>query len=127
LREIFLKTGLHKADIAVQAGIRSVVPDPNRKLASKLKPKELRITSLVAQGLLYRQIAPILGTTEQVIKNSVKVVLDKTGADDRADLAIIYITKIKPALESQSHHGGAGIAPFRPLTGSECPMVQLTT
>jgi DNA-binding NarL/FixJ family response regulator len=56
-----------------------------------LKPKEIRIVALIIQGCSNREIALRLKTTEQVIKNCLRSIFDKTGVSDRLELALFII------------------------------------
>ena len=57
----------------------------------RLTPKEMEIVALIVQGYKNKQIALQLGTTEQVIKNYLRSVYDKTGVSDRLELALFTI------------------------------------
>ncbi len=57
----------------------------------RLTPKEMRIVALIAQGCKNREIAIRLKTTEQVIKNYLRSIYDKTGVSDRLELALFTI------------------------------------
>ena len=61
-------------------------PDPDR-----LTPKELKIVALIVQGCKNKEIAVRLMTTEQVIKNYLRSIYDKTGVSDRLELALFTI------------------------------------
>src|ERR1035437_111333 len=52
----------------------------------RLPPKEMRIVALIVQGCKNREIAVRLKTTEQVIKNYLRSVYDKTGVDRKSTL-----------------------------------------
>jgi DNA-binding NarL/FixJ family response regulator len=56
-----------------------------------LTPKEMQIVALIAQGCKNRQIAEQLHTKEQVIKNYLRSIYDKTGVSDRLELALFTI------------------------------------
>jgi DNA-binding NarL/FixJ family response regulator len=58
------------------------------RVRDRLTPKEMRIVALLAQGCKNKEIALRLGTTEQVIKNYLRSVYDKTGVSDRLELAL---------------------------------------
>jgi DNA-binding NarL/FixJ family response regulator len=49
---------------------------------------EIRIATMVWQGLTNPQIANVIGTTEQVIKNHLRGVFDKLGVWSRLELAL---------------------------------------
>ena len=56
--------------------------------AELLTPKEIQISILVWEGLTNREIAKIIGTTEQVIKNHLRSAFDKLGVWSRLELAM---------------------------------------
>jgi DNA-binding CsgD family transcriptional regulator len=51
----------------------------------------MRIVALIVQGCKNREIATRLKTTEQVIKNYLRSIYDKTGVSDRLELALFTI------------------------------------
>ena len=61
------------------------------RVRDRLTPKELQIVSLIVQGCKNKEIASQLGTKEQVIKNYLRSVYDKTGVSDRLELALFTI------------------------------------
>jgi len=63
----------------------------------QLTAKEVQVATLVWEGLTNREIATLVGTTEQVIKNYLRTTFDKLGVWSRLELAM-YI----------ANHGGAG-------------------
>ena len=65
----------------------------------QLTAKEIRIATLVWEGLTNREIAKIIGTTEQVVKNYLRTAFDKLGVWSRLELAL-YVAS----------HGGASWA-----------------
>lgn len=62
-----------------------------RRVRDRLTPKEMRIVALIVQGCKNREIAHRLKTTEQVIKNYLRSIYDKTGVSDRLELALFTI------------------------------------
>jgi len=48
------------------------------------------IIKLVAEGHKNREIANVLGTTEHVVKNDLRVIYDKLGFWNRVELALWY-------------------------------------
>jgi DNA-binding NarL/FixJ family response regulator len=62
----------------------------------RLTNKELEVATLVWEGLTNREIAHLIGTTEQVVKNYLRTTFDKLGVWSRLELAL-YIAQ----------HGGA--------------------
>ncbi|MFZ0632447.1 MAG: response regulator transcription factor [Acidobacteriaceae bacterium] len=61
------------------------------RVRDRLTPKELKIVSLIVQGCKNKEIAVRLCTTEQVIKNYLRSIYDKTGVSDRLELALFTI------------------------------------
>jgi DNA-binding NarL/FixJ family response regulator len=61
------------------------------RVRDRLTAKEIRIVGLIVQGYKNKEIASSLGTTEQVIKNYLRNVYDKTGVSDRLELALFTI------------------------------------
>jgi DNA-binding NarL/FixJ family response regulator len=87
--------------LRVAAGQRSVqranlktMPSPDRvgtNVLERLTPKELQIVALIAEGSKNKEIASQLGTKEQVVKNYLRSIYDKTGVSDRLELALFTI------------------------------------
>ena len=77
----------------------------------RLTAKEIQVATLVWQGLTNKDIASVLGTSEQVVKNYLRTAFDKLGVWTRLELAL-YVAS----------HGGAtwhlqlGLTPL-PATG----------
>jgi DNA-binding CsgD family transcriptional regulator len=63
----------------------------------RLTTKEIQVATLVWQGLTNRDIAGVLNTSEQVVKNYLRTAFDKLGVWTRLELAL-YVAS----------HGGAG-------------------
>jgi DNA-binding CsgD family transcriptional regulator len=63
----------------------------------RLTSKEIQVAMLVWEGQTNREIAGVIGTTEQVIKNYLRNTFDKLGVWSRLELAL-YVAA----------HGGAG-------------------
>jgi DNA-binding NarL/FixJ family response regulator len=62
----------------------------------RLTPKEVEVATMVWQGMTNREIANLIGTTEQVVKNYLRNTFDKLGVWSRLELAL-YV----------AGHGGA--------------------
>jgi DNA-binding NarL/FixJ family response regulator len=54
--------------------------------------KEMQVATLVWEGLTNRQIAAIIGTSEQVVKNYLRTTFDKLGVWSRLELAL-YVAR----------------------------------
>jgi DNA-binding NarL/FixJ family response regulator len=52
--------------------------------------REQRVIALVAQGLKNCEVAEVIGTTEYVVKNYLRVIYDKLGVWNRVELALWY-------------------------------------
>jgi DNA-binding NarL/FixJ family response regulator len=61
------------------------------KVRDRLTPKEMQIVALIVQGCKNKDIALQLGTKEQVIKNYLRSIYDKSGVSDRLELALFTI------------------------------------
>ena len=55
-----------------------------------LRPRDYRIIELVAAGHKNAEVGAILGTTEHVIKNYLRVIYDSLGVWSRVELALWY-------------------------------------
>jgi DNA-binding NarL/FixJ family response regulator len=70
------------------------VPPPIYKIDSlELTVREQKLTALVAEGHENREIARRLGISENTIKNSLRVLFDKTGNWSRLELALWQLTR----------------------------------
>lgn len=56
-----------------------------------LNPKEWRIVRLVTEGLSNKEIALAIGTSENMVKNHLRVIYDETGMGNRLELALWYV------------------------------------
>ena len=65
--------------------------------------REHRVIELVAQGLKNSEVAAVIGTTQHVVKNHLRIIYDKLGFWNRVELALWY--------EARRHEGVAGSAP----------------
>ncbi|MDR3745697.1 MAG: response regulator transcription factor [Acidobacteriaceae bacterium] len=61
------------------------------RVRDRLTPKEMQIVSLIVQGCKNKHIATQLGTKEQVVKNYLRTIYDKTGVSDRLELALFTL------------------------------------
>lgn len=73
----------------VAAGSRWLPPDIARRLADRLNrpepsPREREVLVMISQGRSNKEIANELGLSEDTIKRHVSSVMDKLGANDRA-------------------------------------------
>lgn len=71
-----------------------ILPPPDTvgaRVRDRLTPKEMQIVALIVQGCKNKDIAQQLGTKEQVIKNYLRSIYDKTGVNDRLELALFTL------------------------------------
>jgi two-component system nitrate/nitrite response regulator NarL len=61
--------------------------------AEELKPRDWRIIALVAEAYTNKQIAKAIGTTEGVVKNHMKEIMDETGMDNRTGVALWFLAR----------------------------------
>jgi len=52
--------------------------------------REQRVIELVAEGLKNSEVADAMGTTENTVKNHLRVIFDKLGFWNRVELALWY-------------------------------------
>ena len=84
---------------------------------NRLTPREIEVAALVWEGMTNREIGQSIGTTEQVVKNYLRVIFDKLGVWSRLELAL-YI----------ANHGGEGWrqqALTQPLAESRTAAVEI--
>jgi DNA-binding NarL/FixJ family response regulator len=63
-------------------------------------PRQHQVIKLVAQGLKNSEVAEIIGISECVVKNHLRVIFDKLGFWNRVELALWY--------EARRHESVAG-------------------
>lgn len=61
------------------------------RVLARLTPKELQIVALIVQGCKNKEIAARLTTKEQVVKNYLRSIYDKSGVGDRLELALFVL------------------------------------
>ena len=76
----------------------------------RLTAREAEVATPVWQGLTNRDIAALIGTTEQVVKNYLRKVYDKLGVADRLELALYCLNNrvvldVKQAAPAQTAQG----------------------
>jgi len=79
---------IHPAETANASEPKDLV---GARVRDRLTPKELKVVALIVQGCKNREISTRLGTTEQVVKNYLRSIFDKTGVSDRLELALFTI------------------------------------
>jgi len=74
------------------------------RVRDRLTPKEIQIVALIVQGCKNKLIATQLNTKEQVVKNYLRSIYDKTGVSDRLELALFTIHH-RALAEAAAHAG----------------------
>ncbi len=70
----------------------------NPRTQTKLSAREIAIITGITQGKRNKEIAYMLGTSDQVVKNYLRKIYDKLGVSDRLELALYCLhNKIIPA------------------------------
>lgn len=85
---------LAKGEQFVQSPIRADAPSEDfvgARVRDRLSGKELRIVAAIVRGYKNREIAELIGTSEQVVKNSLRAIYDKIGVSDRLELALFVL------------------------------------
>ena len=80
---------VHSGERVLQAA--STTDAVGDRMRDILSARELQIIGLVVQGLKNRRIAEEIGTSEQVVKNYLRAIYDKTGSSDRLELALFTL------------------------------------
>jgi len=88
------------------------------RVRDRLTPKELKIVALIVQGFKNKEIANLLGTTEQVVKNYLRNVYDKIGVSDRLELALFTIHHRILAEAAAASAATMRANPINPPTGT---------
>ncbi len=73
------------------AGEAAQTDSVGARVRERLTDRELQIVGHIVRGCKNREIAEELGTKEQVIKNYLRVIYDKTGVSDRLELALFTL------------------------------------
>jgi DNA-binding CsgD family transcriptional regulator len=76
----------------------------------RLTIKEIQVASLVWQGLTNKDIAAVLRTSEQVVKNYLRTTFDKLGVWTRLELAL-YVAGHGGASWQRQFAGGGALPP----------------
>jgi len=89
LRTLFLRTGIREGSKRVKLACYAYEDESEvMTLSEGLNPNETQISILVSEGLTNREIAKIVGASEQVIKNHLRRAFDKLGVWSRLELAM---------------------------------------
>ena len=76
----------------------------------RLTEKEVQVATLVWEGLTNREIAKLIGTTEQVVKNYLRNTFDKLGVWSRLELALYVASHGGPSWTEEIGLSRAGSA-----------------
>ena len=88
LRTLFLRAGITEGAEASEISNCNVCQGADGIMhpRDQLTPKEIQVATLVWEGLTNRDIAKVIGTTEQVVMNYLRTAFDKLGVWSRLDL-----------------------------------------
>jgi two-component system nitrate/nitrite response regulator NarL len=64
-----------------------VATNKNQEIVKELSPKEKKVSSLLAQGLSYKEIASVLGVTTFAINQNAKSIFKKLNVRSRSELS----------------------------------------
>jgi DNA-binding NarL/FixJ family response regulator len=67
-------------------------------------PRQQQVIELVAQGLKNSEVADVIGTTEHVVKNHLRMIYDKLGLWNRVELALWYEARRHESLACSRSH-----------------------
>ena len=93
----------------------------------RLTAKEIQVATLVWQGLTNKDIAGVLRTSEQVVKNYLRTAFDKLGVWTRLELALYVASHGGANWHVQLGNGLLPGAPAWPVTVAEEPQRSVTT
>jgi DNA-binding CsgD family transcriptional regulator len=79
--------------------------DNKLTLQDVLTPKQFRVALLVTSGLKNLEIAMILGTTENMIKNILRNVYDRSGCSNRVELALLLVHEAETGMYDRCNLG----------------------
>jgi DNA-binding CsgD family transcriptional regulator len=81
-------------------GERAHPPDrPSLQVAAELTPRERQVLGMLVRGLTNQEIAQVLGTAPNTVKNQVSSLLRKTGTSNRSELAFWAASHESPTPE----------------------------
>lgn len=88
-----------RCEFHIKLAERSVPPPPRIQVKKtedilaqfQLTPKEFQIAILMSEGLLTREVAKQVGTTQQVVKNYARVIYRKVGVTNR----LFFVMKVE--------------------------------
>jgi DNA-binding NarL/FixJ family response regulator len=83
--------GKHIQQPSTGASVHLEADMVGQKARDRLSKKELQIIGLLVQGYKNKDIALELNNSEQVIKNYLRSIFDKTGVSDRLELALFTL------------------------------------
>ena len=86
-----LTTRPHIAEQVLKEFQEYSLKDEAEELLSPLTPRETEILQYIAEGLLNKQIANVLGISEQTIKNHVTSILRKLNANARTEAVVLAL------------------------------------
>jgi len=85
----------------------------------RLNPREIQVATLVWQGLTNKDIAAVLVTSEQVVKNYLRTTFDKLGVWTRLELALYVASHGGATWQMQMGRGAIPVTPEWTAAGAE--------
>jgi DNA-binding NarL/FixJ family response regulator len=93
LQKIAAKNGIKSDRVAIVAKLATpVAAEGSPEAWKRLNESERAIVEQVANGLSNKEIAPVVGSTEDRVKNYLRTIFDKVGVWSRLELAIWYVS-----------------------------------
>lgn len=82
-----------RAQLAAKA---APAPDTAQKMAFHLSPRELDVVRLLAKGLLYKEIAEVLGITFSTTHTYIKRAYERMGVQSRTQCVVKFLNANRP-------------------------------
>jgi DNA-binding NarL/FixJ family response regulator len=86
------------------SNLREVLPASSLYGTRIPSPRQRQVIELVAQGLKNSEVAAVIGTTEYVVKNHLRIIFDKLGFWNPVELALWYEARRHESLTDSQHN-----------------------
>jgi DNA-binding CsgD family transcriptional regulator len=84
---------------------KAIPMDNKLTLHAVLTPKQFRVALLVTSGLKNSEIGMVLRTTENMIKNILRDVYDRSGCSNRVELALLLVHEAEMGMYDRENLG----------------------
>ena len=91
LVECVRRVGAGERMVAKPVSTMRSVDAVGARVLARLNHRELQIVGYIVRGCKNREVAEEIGTKEQVVKNYLRTIYDKTGVSDRLELALFTL------------------------------------